>query len=80
MAGTDGAQLQGLVGDQIVYAALAAIHRALDQALTAPTDSQRQRQLAQLRGVLLSLPAGGLSLEGALRHLIGVLQEPILDR
>jgi hypothetical protein len=78
--GTDGAQLQGLVGEQTVYAALATIDQALEQALTARTESQRQRQLAQLRGVLRTLLSNGLSLEGALRHLIGVLREPILDR
>jgi hypothetical protein len=80
MAGTDGGRLQGLVSEQTVYAALDAISQALQRSLTAPTASQRRRELAQLRGVLLTLPSGGFDLEGGLRHLIGVLREPILER
>jgi hypothetical protein len=80
MIGTDGAGLQGLVGEQTVYAALATIDRALEQALTAPSESHRRRQMEQLRGVLLTLPSSGLSLEGALRRLICILREPNLER
>ena len=79
MIGTTGERLQELVGEETVYAALDAIDRAVERTLTAPTESQQRRELAQLRGVLLTLPSSGLGLEGALRHLIGVLREPILD-
>ena len=78
--GTDTEQPQGLVEEQIVYAALAAIEQALERSETAPTKSLRRRELAQLRGMLLSLPSGGFDLEGSLRHLIGVLRQPILER
>jgi hypothetical protein len=80
MPGTDGGRLQGLVGEHTAYAALAAIDRALQQALTARTESQCRCELAQLRGALLTLLASGPDLEGALRHLIGVLREPDTDR
>jgi hypothetical protein len=80
MIGTDGGRLEGLVGEQVVNAALAAIDQALQRALTAGIESQRQRELVQLRAMLLTLPASGLELEGGLRHLIGVLRIPILDR
>jgi hypothetical protein len=80
MIGSDGEQLQGLVGEQTVYAALAAIDQALEQAMTARTESKRRRELAQLRGLLLILPSRGLGLEDALRHLIDTLQVPVLDR
>ena len=80
MIGTDGERLQGLVAEQTVYAALDAIAQGIRQALTAETESERRRELAQLHGLLLSLPCSGLGLEGALRHLIGVLGEPILHR
>jgi len=79
MIGTDGEQLQGLVGEKTVYAALGAIDQALEQAVTARTESMPRRELAQLRGQLLILPSSGPNLEGALRHLIGVLREPIPD-
>jgi hypothetical protein len=80
MTGTDGGRLQGLVGEPTAYAALAAIDRAVQRALTARTESQRQCELAQLHGALLTLLTSGPDLEGALRHLIGVLQEPATDR
>jgi hypothetical protein len=80
MIGTDGGRLEGLVGEQTVYAALAAVDQALQRALTAGTDTQRDRELVQLRATLLTLPASGLDLEGGLRHLIGILREPILAR
>jgi hypothetical protein len=77
---SDGKQLQGLVGEPTVYAALAAIDQALEQAMAARTESRRRRELAQLRGLLLILPSRGLGLEAALRHLIETLQVPVLDR
>jgi hypothetical protein len=80
MTGTDGAQLQGLVDEQTVYAALDAIDQVLERALVARTESRRHRELVQLRGVLLTFAISGGDLEGALRHLIGVLRFPILDR
>jgi hypothetical protein len=46
-----------------VYVALAAIDQALEQALTARTERAQRWQLTQLRGLLLTLPASGLSLE-----------------
>ncbi len=79
MVGNDGGRLQGLVGEESVYAALDAIHQALQRSLTARSASQRRRELAQLRGILLTLPSSGFDLEGALRHLVGVLREPILE-
>jgi hypothetical protein len=80
MIGSDGEDLQGLVGEQTMYAALAAIDQALEQAMAAQTESRRRRELAQLRGLLLILPSRGLGLEDALRHLIDTLQAPVLDR
>jgi hypothetical protein len=80
MIGSDGERQQGLVSEQTVYAALAAIDQALEQAMTAQTESKRRRELAQLRGLLLILPYSGLGLDGALRHLTDTLQQPILDR
>jgi hypothetical protein len=80
MIGSDRARQQRLVGEETVYAALAAIDQALEQAMAAQTESRRRRELAQLRGLLLIVPYSSLGLEGALRHLIGTLQEPVLDR
>jgi hypothetical protein len=80
MLGSDGERQQGLVSEPTVYAALAAIDQALEQAMTAQTESRRRRELAQLRGLLLIVPSSGLGLEGALRHLIETLQVPVLDR
>ena len=70
MAGTDGGYLQGLIDEQIVYAALDVIDQALEQALTAQTETQQRWQLTQLRGLLLTLPSSNLSLEDSLRRLI----------
>jgi hypothetical protein len=44
MIRSDGEELQGLVGEQTVYAALAAIDQALEQAMTARTESRRRRE------------------------------------
>jgi hypothetical protein len=41
---------QGLVGEQTVYTALAAIEQALERSATARTKSLRRRELAQIRG------------------------------
>jgi hypothetical protein len=46
-----------------VYAALDAIDEALEQALLAPTEREQRWQLHQLRGLLLTLRSGDLSLE-----------------
>ena len=76
----NGGRVPGLFDEQIVYAALDAIDQALEQALTAPTEREQRWQLNQLRGLLLTLPASGLSLEGRLRQLIRLLQTPLVDR
>jgi hypothetical protein len=80
MAGTDGGRLDGLVEEQIVYAALEAIDEALEQALTAPTERDQRWQLNQLRGMLLTLPSHGPSLDEGLRRLIRLLRTPMIDR
>jgi hypothetical protein len=80
MAGTDGGRLHGLVDEQTVHAALDAIDEALEQALTAPTERQQRWQLNQLRGLLLTLRSGHLSLEEGLRRLVWLLQTPMADR
>jgi hypothetical protein len=72
---TDG-RLHGVVDEQLVYVALAAIDQALEQALTAPTEGEQRWQLNQVRGLLLTLPASGLSLEDNLRRLIRLVQAP----
>jgi hypothetical protein len=59
---------------------LAAIDEALEQALTARTDREQRWQLNQLRGLLLTLPTNGLSLEDSLRQLIRLLRTPMVDR
>ena len=74
MLDTNGRRSRGLIGEQSVYTALDAISQALEQALLARTESQRSRQLAELRGLLLALPGSDLDLEDALRQLIAVLQ------
>ena len=80
MAGTDGGRLYGLVVDQTVYAALDAIDEALEQAVIAPTEREQRWQLNQLRGLLLTLRSGDLSLEDCLRRLIRLLRTPMIDR
>ena len=60
--------------------ALAAIDEALEQPVTARTDRQQRWQLNQLRGLLLTLPSNGLSLEDSLRQLIRLLRAPMVDR
>ena len=80
MVVSTGGRLHGVVDEQIVYVALAAIDQALEQALTALTDREQRWQLNQLRGLLLTLPASGLSLEDNLRRLIRLVQTPLLDR
>jgi hypothetical protein len=80
MAGRDGGRMPGLFDEQIVYAALDAIDQALEQALNAHSENQQRWQLNQLRGLLLTLPSSGLSLEDSLRHLVRLLQTPLVDR
>lgn len=80
MAGRDGGPVPALFDGQVVYAALAAIDEALEQALTARTDREQRWQLNQLRGLLLTLPSNGLSLEDSLRQLIRLLRTPMVDR
>ena len=79
--GTDTERPQGLVGEQTVYVALAAIDQALERSQIARTKSLRRRELEQVRGMLLTftLPAIGFDLEGGLRHLIDVLRQPIVE-
>jgi hypothetical protein len=76
MLDANGKRSRSLIGEQTVYAALDAIDQALEQALAARTESQRNRQLAELRGLLLTLSGSGLDLEDALQRLIAVLQRP----
>lgn len=80
MAGTNGGPVPGLFDEQIVYAALDAIEQALEQALTARTEIQQRWQLNQLRGLLLTLPSSGLSLDDSLRQLIRLLRTPMMNR
>jgi hypothetical protein len=80
VVGTDGGRLHGLVDERTVYGALDAIDQALEQALTARTEREQRWQLNQLRGLLLTLPAGGLSLDRGLRRLIRLLRTPVVDR
>ena len=80
MAVSNGGRVAGLVDEQIVYVALAAIDQALEQALTARTEIQQRWQLNQLRGLLLTLPSNGLSLDDSLRQLIRLLRAPMMDR
>jgi hypothetical protein len=80
VAGTDGGRLHGLVDEQTVYAALDAIDQALEQALTARTEREQRWQLNQLRGLLLTLPSHGPSLEEGLRRLVRLLRTPLIDR
>ena len=75
-----GGRIPGLIDEQIVYVALAAIDEALEQAVTAPSERQQRWQLNQLRGLLLTLPASGLSLEDNLRRLIRLVRTPLVDR
>jgi hypothetical protein len=80
MAGTDGGRLHGLVDEQTVYAALDAIDQALEQAITARSERQQRWQLNQLRGLLLTAPSQGASLEEGLRRVVGLLRTPMVDR
>ena len=80
MAGTDGGRLRGLVDEQTVYAALDAIDQALEQAITARSERQQRWQLNQLRGLLLTVPSQGASLEEGLRRVVGLLRTPMVDR
>jgi hypothetical protein len=63
-----------------VYAALDAIDEALEQPLIAPTEREQRWQLNQLRGLLLILRSGDLSLDDCLRRLIRLLRAPMIDR
>ena len=80
MIAPSGGPVPGLIDEQIVYVALAAIDQALEQAVTARTEREQRWQLNQLRGLLLTLPASGLSLEDNLRRLIRLVQTPLIDR
>ena len=81
MAGTDGGRLQqGLVDEQIVYAALDAIDQALVQALVARSVREQHWQLNQLRGLLLTIPTQAPSLDEGLRRVVRVLHSPLVDR
>jgi hypothetical protein len=53
---------------------------AIDEALLAPTEREQCWQLNQLRGLLLTLRSGDLSLEDCLRRLIRPLRAPMFDR
>jgi hypothetical protein len=75
-----GGTVPGLIDEQLVYVALAAIDEALEQAVTARTEREQRWQLNQLRGLLLTLPASGLSLEDNLRRLIRLVRAPLIDR
>jgi hypothetical protein len=79
MAATGGGRHHGLVDEQTVYAALDAIDEALEQALIAATERQQRWQLNQLRGLLLMLHLGDLSLEDSLRRLTRLLRTPMAD-
>jgi hypothetical protein len=80
MAAPNGGQVPGLFNEQVMSAALDAIDQALEHALTARTEREQRWQLNQLRGLLLTIPASGLSLEDSLRQLIRLLQSPMIDR
>jgi hypothetical protein len=80
MAGTDGGRLHGLVDEQTVYAALDAIDQALEQAITARSERLQRWQLNQLRGLLLTVPSQGASLEEGLRRVVRLLRTPMVDR
>jgi hypothetical protein len=80
VAGTDGGRLHGLVDEQTVYGALDAIDEALEQALIARSEREQRWQLNQLRGLLLTIRSGNLSLDEGLRRLIRILQTPMVDR
>ena len=80
MVGTAGGRLHGLVDERTVYGALDAIDQALEQALTARTEREQRWQLNQSRGLLLTLPAHGPSLDRSLRRLIRLLRTPVVDR
>jgi hypothetical protein len=80
MAGTDGGRLYGLVDEQTVYAALDAIDEALEKALLAHTERDQRWQLNQLRGLLLTVPSHGPSLDEGLRRLTRLLRTPLIDR
>ena len=79
-AGAEHGRAPGVFDERIVYAALDAIDQALEQALTARTETQQRWQLNQLRGLLLTLRSNHLSLEEGLRRLVRLLQTPMADR
>ena len=56
-----------------------AVAEPMREELVTRTESLRRRELAQVRGILLTLPSGGFGLEGGLRYLIGALGQPILE-
>jgi hypothetical protein len=80
LAGTEGRRLHGLVDEPTVYAALDAIDQALEQAITARSERLQRWQLNQLRGLLLTVPSQGASLEEGLRRVVGLLRRPMVDR
>jgi hypothetical protein len=79
--GTDTERPQGLVGEQTVYVALAAIDQALERSQIVRTKTLRGRELAQVRGMLetFTLRDSGFDLEHGLRHMIDVLRQPIVE-
>jgi|SRR5215212_737678 len=79
MIGTRSEQPQELVGEQVVYAALAAIELALERSQTARTESLRRRELAQVRGILSTLPSGGCGPGRRLAVPDRCLGQPILE-
>ena len=80
MAVPNGGRARGLFDEQVIYAALDAIDQALEQALTARTEREQRWQLNQLRGLLLTLPSHGPSLDEGLRRLTRLLRTPMVDR
>ena len=80
MAVSNSGRVSGLIDEQIVYAALAAMDQALERTLTARSEREQRWQLTQLRSLLLILPASGLSLEDNLRRLIRLVGTPLIDR
>jgi hypothetical protein len=77
--GTHTQRPQGLVEEQVVYAALATIEQALERSQTARTELPRRLELGQVRALLLTLPYSRFDLEGGLRNLIDALRQPILE-
>ena len=54
--------------------------RPWSRRCSPPTEREQRWQLNQLRGLLLTLRSGDLSLEDCLRRLIRLLRTPMIDR